>query len=171
MASADTDIVAVLQHPTSQDLLANSIARLAYVAPDGTPRVVPIGFLWNGSTVVMCTSTNAPKVRSLGADPHVALTIDTIEFPPKILLLRGTVELDTVDGIPAEYLAMNSDQMMVPEQRQAWEVEVRSLYKQMVRIVMTPTWAKLIDFEGTLPTAVEELVRERDEREQREAGE
>ena len=27
-----------------------------------------------------------------------------------------------------------------------------------------PTWAKLIDFETTLPTAVEELVRQRGER-------
>ena len=32
------------------------------------------------------------------------------------------------------------------------------------RIVVTPTWAKLIDFETTLPSAVEELVRQRDER-------
>jgi hypothetical protein len=34
----------------------------------------------------------------------------------------------------------------------------------MVRIVVTPTWAKLIDFETTLPSAVEELVRRREER-------
>jgi hypothetical protein len=34
----------------------------------------------------------------------------------------------------------------------------------MVRIVVTPTWAKLIDFETTLPSAVEELVREREDR-------
>ena len=45
-----------------------------------------------------------------------------------------------------------------------WEAEVRSLYDGMVRIVVTPTWAKLIDFETTLPSAVEELVRRRDER-------
>jgi hypothetical protein len=34
----------------------------------------------------------------------------------------------------------------------------------MVRIVVTPTWAKLIDFETTLPSAVEELIRQREER-------
>jgi hypothetical protein len=28
----------------------------------------------------------------------------------------------------------------------------------------SPTWAKLIDFETTLPSAVEELARQRDER-------
>ena len=48
---------------------------------------------------------------------------------------------------------------MTPEQRVEWEAEVRSLYDGMVRIVVTPTWAKLIDFETTLPSAVEELVR------------
>jgi hypothetical protein len=34
----------------------------------------------------------------------------------------------------------------------------------MVRMAVTPTWAKLIDFETTLPSAVEELVRQREER-------
>jgi hypothetical protein len=39
---------------------------------------------------------------------------------------------------------------------------VKSLYKQMVRITITPTWAKVIDFETTLPSAVEELIAECD---------
>jgi hypothetical protein len=34
----------------------------------------------------------------------------------------------------------------------------------MVRIVVTPTWAKLIDFETSLPSAVEELLGQREER-------
>lgn len=59
---------------------------------------------------------------------------------------------------------MNGSYEMTPEQRVTWEAEVRSLYDSMVRIVVTPTWAKLIDFEATLPTQVEELVRQRDER-------
>jgi hypothetical protein len=53
---------------------------------------------------------------------------------------------------------------MTPEQRVEWETEVRSLYDSMVRIVVKPTWAKLIDFDETLPTPVEELVRRREER-------
>ena len=81
--------------------------------------------------------------------------------PPKILLIRGRAELDVVDGIPDEYLQMNGTYEMTPEQRVEWEAEVRSLYDGMVRIVVTPTWAKLIDFETTLPSAVEELVRQR----------
>jgi hypothetical protein len=157
-------ITEILNRPISQELLARDLTRLAYVARDGTPRAVPIGFTWNGSQIVMCTTKNAPKLASLRNNPMVALTIDTEVHPPKILLVRGRAELDVVDGIPDEYLQMNGTYTMTPEQRVEWESEVRSLYDGMVRIVVTPTWAKLIDFETTLPSAVEELVRQRDER-------
>jgi type II secretory pathway component PulJ len=159
------EIDEILDRPHSRDLLARDLTRLAYVAGDGTPRNVPIAFTWNGSQIVMCTTKNAPKLRSLRRRPDVALTIDTEVHPPKILLIRGRAELDVVDGIPEEYLQMNGSYEMTPEQRVEWEAEVRSLYDGMVRIVVTPTWVKLIDFETTLPSAVEELMRRRAERE------
>ena len=146
----DNEITEILNRPLSQELLARDLTRLGYVARDGTPRNVPIAFVWNGSQIVMCTTKNAPKLPALRKNPMVALTIDTEVHPPKILLIRGRAELDVVDGIPDEYLQ--------------WEKEIRSLYDGMVRIIVTPTWAKLIDFETTLPSAVEELVRQRDER-------
>jgi len=157
------EISEVLNRPLSQELLARDLTRLAYVAKDGTPRVIPIGFAWNGSEVVMCTATNAQKLEALRHHPAVALTVDTEVHPPQLLLIRGRTELDVVDGIPDEYLEMNGTYEMTPEQRVEWEAEVHSLYDGMVRIVVTPTWAKLIDFETTLPTAVEELIRQREE--------
>ncbi len=159
-----TEIAEILNRPYSQELLARDLTRLAYVAEDDTPRNVPIAFTWNGTQIVMCTATNAPKLPALRRNPAVALTIDTEVHPPKILLIRGRAELDVVDGIPEEYLQMNGSYEMTAEQRVEWEAEVRSLYDGMVRIVVTPTWAKLIDFETTLPTAVEELARQRAER-------
>ena len=159
-----SDITEVLNRPISQELLARDLTRLAYLAKDGTPRTIPIGFTWNGSEIVMSTPTNAPKLEALRHNPAVALTIDTEVHPPKILLIRGQAELDEVEGIPDEYYEANGTYQMTPEQRAEWEVEVRSLYQRMVRIVVTPTWAKLIDFESTLPSAVEELVRQREER-------
>jgi len=158
------EITEVLSRPLSREMLGRDLTRLAYVAKDGTPRNVPIAFTWNGSEVVMCTTKNAPKLPALRNNPTVALTIDTEVHPPKILLIRGRAELDVVDGIPDEYLQMNGSYEMTPEQRVEWEAEVRSLYDGMVRIVVTPTWAKLIDFETTLPSAVEELIRQRDQR-------
>ena len=159
-----SEITEVLNRPISQELLARDVARLAYIAKDGTPRSVPIGFTWNGSEIVMCTAKNAAKVWALRRTPAVALTIDTEVHPPKLLLIRGRAELDVVDGIPDEYLQTNGAYTMTPDQRKVWEAEVRSLYDGMVRIVVTPSWAKLIDFETTLPSAVEELVRQRDEK-------
>lgn len=159
------EITEVLTRPISKELLARDVTRLAYVAKDGTPRTVPIGFVWNGAQIVLCTTPNAPKLVALRHNPAVALTIDTEVHPPRILLVRGRAELDHVDGIPDEYLHTNTTYQMTPEQRVEWETEVRSLYRDgMVRIVVTPTWAKLIDFETTLPTAVEQLARQREER-------
>ncbi|MFD9549915.1 pyridoxamine 5'-phosphate oxidase family protein [Nocardia salmonicida] len=158
------EITEILNRPHSRELLARDLLRMAYVAKDGTPRNVPVGFAWNGAEIVVCTSTNAPKLPSLRDNPAVALTIDTEVHPPKMLLIRGRAELDVVDGIPAEYLEMNGSYEMTAEQRVVWEAEVHSLYEGMVRIVITPTWVKLIDFETTLPSAVEELIAQRAER-------
>ena len=160
------EITEVLNRPLSRELLARDLTRLGYVAKDGTPRTIPIAFTWNGAQIVLCTTKNAPKLHALRANPAVALTIDTEVHPPKILLIRGTAELDPVDGIPEEFLRMNGSYEMSAEQRVEWEREVRSLYDGMVRIVVTPTWAKLIDFETTLPTAVEELAAQRSARQE-----
>jgi hypothetical protein len=154
----------ILNRPLSQELLARDLARLAFIALDGTPRSIPIGIFWNGTEIVMCTAKNARKLPALRRDPAVALTIDTESHPPKVLLIRGRAELDVVDGIPEEYMQWNGTYQMTPEQRAEWEVGVQSLYDGMVRVVVKPTWAKLIDFETTLPTAIEELMQQQKER-------
>jgi hypothetical protein len=158
------EITEVLSHPTSQELLARDLTRLAFIGLDGTPRNMPTAFFWNGSEIVMCTAKNARKLPALRKNPKVALTIDTEVHPPKVLLIRGLAELDEVDGIPDEYLQASGTYKMTAEQRQAWEADVHSLYDGMVRVVVTPTWAKLIDFENTLPTAIEELMQQREQR-------
>ncbi|MFE3793026.1 pyridoxamine 5'-phosphate oxidase family protein [Nocardia tengchongensis] len=159
-----SEIKAILERPISQELLGRDLLRMAYVAADGTPRNIPIAFIWNGEQIVVCTTKNAAKVPALRRNPEVALTIDTEVHPPRILLIRGRAELEVVEGIPEEYLQINGSYEMSDAQRVEWEAEVRSLYDGMVRIVITPTWVKLIDFENTLPSAVEELVRQRAER-------
>jgi hypothetical protein len=162
------EITEVLNQPLSRELLDRDLARLAFTATDGTPRCIPIAFTWNGSQIVMCTAKNARKLTALRKNPAVALTIDTEVHPPHVLLIRGHAELDPVDGIPEEYLQMNGSYSMTPEQRAELEAGVRSMYVDgMVRIVVAPTWAKVLDFETTLPTALEELASRRDERERR----
>jgi hypothetical protein len=158
-----TAVEEVLNRPLSQELLARDLARLGFVALDGTPRAIPIGIYWNGSEIVMCTAKNARKLAALRNNPAVALTIDTESHPPRVLLLRGEAELDVVDGIPEEYMQWNGTYKMTPEQRAEWEAGVKALYDGMVRIVVKPTWAKLIDFETTMPTAIAELMQRQQE--------
>ena len=133
------EISEVLNRPLSQELLARDLTRLAYVAKDGTPRTIPIGFTWNGSQLVMCTAKNAPKLTALRHNPAVALTIDTEVHPPKILLIRGRAELDVVEGIPDEYLETSGTYQMTPDQRVEWEPESARYTTAWSRIVVTPT--------------------------------
>jgi hypothetical protein len=154
------EVMGVLRDPVSQRLLKSPRpARLAYLAADGSPRVVPVGYLWTGSALVTCTATEAAKVGSLTRDPRVALTIDTEAPPWNALFVRGTASIDIVDGIPDEYLA--AAHKGLPEaQWTGFDVAVRALYPAMARISITPAWAKVLDFETRLPTAVERLMQQ-----------
>ena len=153
-------IIDLMNDPVAQELVQAPIpARLAYNARDGSPRAIPIGFLWNGEVFVMCTTINAPKVKALAANPKVALTVDTESFPPHVLLVRGEAAVEVVDGVPDEYLEA-SRRFVGEEGMPEFEAGVRALYKQMAIIRVTPTWAKIHDFETRLPSPVEELIRE-----------
>ena len=158
----EADVRRALADPVAQRLIrTRPVTRLAYTGRDGGPRVIPIGYTWTGSAFVVCTSTNSAKVPALRADPRVALTIDTDDFPPNVLLVRGTASIEIVDGIPEEFLDTSRSHIDA-EQHAAWEAGVRSLYDQMARIVITPTWAKVLDFDTRLPSAVEELIRQKE---------
>ncbi len=144
--------------PWAQRLLASSIpARLAYLALDGTPRVIPTGFHFDGAHIVVATAEGAPKIAAIEANPHVALTIDTDSFPPNVLHIRGTATVSIVDGACAEYLT--ASRKLVPvEQWGAFQAQVNALYDRMARIEITPTWANVLDFETRTPKAVMALA-------------
>jgi Pyridoxamine 5'-phosphate oxidase len=160
------EVTDLLNSSLALELMASDIpARIAYTGTDGAPRAVPVSFHWTGSRVVVCTVPRSYKIRALHADPRVALTIDTTgRQPPHVLLIRGTASIDIVDGVPPEYVQA-ARKAIDDAQWPAFETEVRSLYQQMARITITPQWAKLLDFETTLPSDLERLARER-EREQ-----
>ena len=95
----------LLDDPIAKELLQSTIpARLAYIGMDGSPRVIPIWFHWNGREIVMGTPPKAPKLRALAKRPKVSLTIDNNEFPHKVLLIRGTARLDSVNDLVPEYV-------------------------------------------------------------------
>jgi hypothetical protein len=153
-------IIELMNDPIAQELVTAPIhARLAYCARDGSPRVIPVGYLWNGEVFVMGSPANAPKIKALAANPKVALTVDTNSFPPHVLLVRGEAVVEVVDGVPDEFVE-SSRRFVGEDNMPEWEAGVRALYKQMAIIRVTPTWVKIFDFETRLPSPVEELLRE-----------
>ena len=157
----EEEVAEVLAKPYAQQLLNGpEPARMAYEALDGDPRVIPIGFWTEGARVVMATVPKSAKVAALRTNPKVALTIDQGAFPPKVLLIRGTAEIKLVEAIPDGYLTAGR-KVMTDDQYPGWVAGVQGLYDEMVVITITPTWAKLLDFETILPKSVEDLIKER----------
>jgi Pyridoxamine 5'-phosphate oxidase len=153
---------ALLGTELAQRLLAAPIpARLAFVALDGTPRVVPTWFHWTGCDLVMVTYVAGPRIgirhpaarlAALRARPDVAVTIDTDTFPPQSLSLRGRVEITEVDGLAPEYAAA-AQRYLGQEAAAGMLAGLDQPGTRQARIVLRPTWVGLLDFDTRLPSA------------------
>ena len=148
----------LLKHPVAQELLqAPFPMRLAYTWTDGTPRVVPIAFHWNGSEIVMGGPEEAPKMKALAQNPKVAITIDSNAMPYHVLLIRGTASTSVETGIIPEYIAAMK-RYMGEEGGTAWLQQMEKLAPRMGRIAVTPEWVGILDFEQRFPSKVEEAM-------------
>jgi len=141
----------LLSTGTAQRLLASrELARLAYTAGDGTPRVFPMLFHWTGEEIVFATFAGARKIAALRARPDVAITIDTAGAPPEVLLLRGRAEVTDVDGIVPEY-ALAQIRYQGEEAGRAAVAAVDRPGVRMARIAVRPTWVGVLDFTTRFP--------------------
>jgi hypothetical protein len=164
--SDDTDTTATLPQgdlrlldtPVAVRLLASATpARLAYVAEDGTPRVVPTWFHWNGEELVMPTFVAAPHIRrparriaSLRANPAVALSIDTESAPPHVLLVRGEATVEDIEGVAPEY-ASSARRYLGEDAAASLLSMADDPSTRMARIAVRPAWVGVLDFETRLP--------------------
>ena len=152
MTASATDLSA-LDDPVAQQLLSSrQVARLAYTWTDGSPRVVPIWFHWDGENVVMGTPPRAPKLKVLPTRPEVAITIDDEEsWPYRALLLRGRAQVEPLDDVSPEYAAA-ARRYFGDEQAEAWLAQLRG--QPMSNVVVRPTWACVLDFVTRFPSAL-----------------
>ncbi len=142
---------ALLETATAQRLLRSpELARIAYVAGDGTPRVLPMLFHWSGTELVLATFAGAKKIGALRARPDVAVTIDAAASPPEVLLLRGRAEVTEVDGIVEEY-RLAHHRYAGPEQGERNVAEADQPGVRMARIAIRPTWVGVLDFVTRFP--------------------
>jgi hypothetical protein len=98
------------------------------------------------------------KNRALRANPAVAITIDTPEPPPRVLLVRGTAAITEVDGVVPEYEVMMR-RTMPAEAADANFGELRARGVRMERIAVRPSWAGVVDFQTRFPAAMPEFLR------------
>ncbi|MDQ6883877.1 MAG: pyridoxamine 5'-phosphate oxidase family protein [Candidatus Dormibacteraeota bacterium] len=146
--------LALLKDPVAESLLqSRELARLAYTWRDGSPRVVPIWFYWNGEEVVLGTPPRAPKLKVLQDRPQVALSIDSDTFPYRALQIRGIARLEKLDSISPEYQA-SATRYFGEEGGRAWLEQVRRTPGGMTRIRVKPEWVAIIDFETRFPSAM-----------------
>jgi hypothetical protein len=132
-------------------------ARLAYIARDGTPRVVSALFHWTGKELVLASWTDDPKVAALQAHSQVAVTIDTDAPPFQVLSIRGTAEVTIVAGVPPESAAAFT-RYMGPEQGRAWVERMARMDDRQARIAIRPTWVSVLDFETRFPRGMARRV-------------
>jgi len=151
----------LLQSEIARRLLSSRIpARLAYIASDGTPRVLATWFHWTGEVLAMPTFLSAPHVRhaagrlrALRANPDVAVTIDTETFPPEVLTMRGRVTISEVDGVPPEY-ASAARRYLGDDAAAEYIAQIDQPGTRMVRIDLRPSWVGVLDFQSRLPSAL-----------------
>lgn len=147
----------LLDTSVAQALLQSTIpARLAYVWTDGSPRVIPIVFHWNGNEIVMGTPVDAPKIKVI-RDAKVAITIDNNTMPYNVLSIRGTARVTIVDGIVAEYI-LASKRYLGDEGSAAWISQMEPITPKMARIAVKPEWVGLLDFQQRFPSAIERAM-------------
>jgi len=72
-------------------------ARVATLAPDGWPHVVPLWFVWQQGALIVNTTRGNRTVRNLEADPRAAVTIDDGERYDE---LRGAVLRGRLAEVP-----------------------------------------------------------------------
>ncbi len=151
----------LLETELAKPLLTSRIpARVAYVAKDGTPRVIPTWFHWNGSEIVMATYIAGPHVShaparpaALRANPTVAITIDTETFPPQVLMIRGRASVTDVDGLVPEFEEA-ARRYLGEEGAKGYIDQMSKPGVRMARIAVPPSWVGTLDFETRLPSHV-----------------
>lgn len=102
-------------------LASDRIGWLTTVAPDGTPQVSPIWFLWDGDKILVY-SLDSPRARNIAEHPRVSLNLDGNGLGGDIVIVEGSARIDPETPNAAEnsaylakYLQVMDDYGWTPE--------------------------------------------------------
>ena len=93
-------------------LRSEQVAWLTTVRADGQAQSTPVWFLWDGSTFLVYSQPDAPKVANLAANPKVSLHLnddgagdDVVTFEGAATVEPDTPRADRVEDYLAKYQA------------------------------------------------------------------
>ena len=99
------------------------------------------------------TRLDSGKVKALSTHPQVALTIDTESFPYQALQVRGTIEIERIEGIVPEY-ELCAQRYLGEQRGQVWITQLRQAFPPMARIIVRPEWVGLLDLAHLYPQVI-----------------
>ncbi len=150
--------VSLLNDPVAQKLLqSDNMAHLAYNWTDGTPRVAPIWFHWDGEHIIVSSPPAAPKWKALKDGQKVAVSIDEKTWPYHALYVRGSIMIEWQDGIPDAY-SKAAVRYLGEEVGGGWVSQLEPLVDKMARILIKPEWVGIMHIETRPPSAVVDLM-------------
>ena len=81
------------RHAHADERLRNDLMIwLGTVRPDGRPHLVPVWFLWDGSTILIF-SKNDHKVRNIQSNQRVMLALDDTKGGEDVVMIEGVAAL------------------------------------------------------------------------------
>ena len=74
-------------------LRSEEVIWLTTVRADGQPQSVPVWFLWDGGTFLICPQPNQAKLRNIRSNPRVALNLNSDVVGDEVVRIEGTAEI------------------------------------------------------------------------------
>jgi PPOX class probable F420-dependent enzyme len=125
-----------------QRLRSEPIIWLSTVRADGRPHLVPVWFLWDGSTILIFSQPDNQKIRNLRQNVNVALALEATNDGEDVAIFEGTAALldeKTADLITSAYIEKYGKMM----EAMGWQAEgMAASYSQPIHVTPTKviTW-------------------------------
>jgi PPOX class probable F420-dependent enzyme len=122
----------------AQDRLRDHVTIwLTTVSPEGQPQSTPVWFLWDGSTFLVYSRPNTPKIANIASNPKVSIHLDGDAAGNDVVTFEGTAEV-LRDQPPADQVAAYVDKYRGPIQ-DLGQTPKSFAADYSVPIVITPT--------------------------------
>ncbi len=127
---------------------APTVAHLATLLEDGSPKVEPVWIGRDGDRIVITTDRKSIKARNIARDPRVALSMTDSTNPYVQLLIRGVVVEDRDDNDLVEMDKLSMKYLGRPFPRRRWSSRVAFFVEATVARFYESPLAGLVAHDG-----------------------